>query len=111
MFMRYHGGGVGHPDLTEVEETEDIEPEEAMDGSHPHDLIGLDDREGESSDTEDEEDGVSDPGESSDEETTNMYETCIYVLYSSLAMVITNFAYSKRPLTKLSTLENPPRCP
>ena len=73
MFMRYHGGGVGHADLTEVEETEDIEPEEAMDGSHPHDLIGLDDREGESSDTEDEEDGVSDPGESSDEETANLY--------------------------------------
>ena len=61
MFMRYHGGGVGHTDLTEVEEMEDIEPEEAMDGGHPHDLIGFDDREGESSDTEDEEDGVSYP--------------------------------------------------
>ena len=68
MFMRYHGGGVGHADLTEVEETE-----EAMDSDHPHDLIRLDDRESESSDTEDEEDGVSDPGESSDEETANMY--------------------------------------
>ena len=73
MFMHYHGGGVGHADLTEVEETEDVEPEEATDSDHPHDLIRLDDRESESSDTEDEEDGVSDPGESSDEETANMY--------------------------------------
>ena len=73
MFMRYHGGGVGHADLTKVEEMEDIELEEAMDSGHPHDLIGFDDQEGESSDTEDKEDGVSNPRESSDEETANLY--------------------------------------
>jgi hypothetical protein len=71
MFMRYHGSGVGHADPTEVEETENVEPEEAADNGHDSvEFNGLVD---EPFDTEDEEDGVSDPGESSDEETANVY--------------------------------------
>jgi len=76
MFMRYHGGGVGHADPTEVEETEDAELEEVADNDQVHllnDLVEFDDLEDEPSDTEDEEDGVSDPGEGSDEEIANAY--------------------------------------
>ena len=76
MFMRYHGGGVGHVDPTEVEEAENVEPEEVVENDQavlPNDLAEADDPETESPDTEDEGDGVSDPGESSDEEAANGY--------------------------------------
>lgn len=76
MFMRYHGGGIGHVDPTEVEEVENVEPEEGVENGPailPSDLVETDDLETEPSDTEDEGDGVSDPGESSDEEVANEY--------------------------------------
>jgi len=76
MFMRYHGGGVGHVDSTEVEEPENIELEEVVKNGQaylPNDLIAFDDPGDEPSDTDDEEDAVSDPGESSDEEAANTY--------------------------------------
>ena len=74
--MRYHGGGVGHVDPTEVEEAENVEPEEVMENGQvvfPGDLVAADDLESKETDTEDEGDGVSDPGESSDEEVANGY--------------------------------------
>jgi len=76
MFMRYHGSGVGHVDPTDVEEAENVEPEEVVGNGQAglsNNLAEVDDPETESSDTEDGGDGVSDPGESSDEEAANDY--------------------------------------
>jgi len=74
MFMRYHGGGVGHVDPTEVEEAENVEPEKVVENGQArllNDSIGFDDQE--AAEPSDEGDRVSDPGESSDEETANQY--------------------------------------
>jgi len=76
MFTRYHGGGVGHMDPTDVEEAENIEPEEVVDDGRanlPNDLVEFNKQQDESSDTEGEGDENSDPGESSDEETAGTY--------------------------------------
>ena len=55
---------------------QNVEMKEVAENDQAHLLSGfaeLDNPEDKPSDTEDEEDGVSDPGESSDEETTDAY--------------------------------------
>ena len=71
MFMRHHGGGVGHTDPTEAEEAENLELEEVDDDDRsriPGDLIKFDDSEDESE------------GEG-DEEAANTLDTYIRTIY------------------------------
>ena len=68
MFMRYYGGGVGHGDsAVDVEGT--IDPGEVVYESSA-DHMKPEDVEEESDDADDD---LSDPGESSDEEAANVY--------------------------------------
>jgi hypothetical protein len=70
MFMRYYGGGAGHGDSSAVAGAT-VDPQEVVYESPDAYCEFEDEDEDEGSDDDDDE--ASDPGESTDEETANIY--------------------------------------